>query len=72
MVDIYNLMANLIEICHKITQPINAQEDPFHRNFNSISRRTIKNVSYERHAYESLEEILGYVPKIDEKKEFGP
>ena len=40
-------------------QPFNAQEDtgiPFQRNFNSILRRDNKKKTYERRAYESVEE----------------
>ena len=39
--------------------PFNAQEDtgvPFHRNFNSILRRDHQKFSYERRAYESVDE----------------
>ena len=40
-------------------KPFNAQEDtgvPFHRNFNSILRRDHPKISYERRAYESVDE----------------
>ena len=39
--------------------PFNAQEDtggPFHQNFNSILRRDHQKNSYERRAYESVDE----------------
>ena len=58
----------------KLHEPLklyNAQEDTgvlFHRNFNSILRRDHKKNSYDRRAYESVDENLGYVPKNDEKK----
>ena len=40
-------------------EPFNAQEDtgvPFHQNFNSILRRDHQKISYERRAYESVDE----------------
>ena len=43
----------------KLHQPFNAQVDtgvPFHRNFNSILRRDHKKNSYERRAYELVDE----------------
>ena len=39
--------------------PFNAMEDtgvPFHRNFNSISRKDHQKNTYERRAYESVDE----------------
>ena len=48
------------ELCpHNMYSPFNAQEDtgvPFHRNFYSILRRDHKKFSYERRAYESVDE----------------
>ena len=43
----------------KLHYPFKAQEDtgvPFHRNFNSILRRDLQKISYERRAYESVDE----------------
>ena len=42
-----------------LSWPFYAQKDTggnFHQNFNSISRRAIKQISYERRAYESVDE----------------
>ena len=70
--------------CNKITRvipeiytlqrkPFNAQGDtsvPFHRNFNSILRRDHPKISYERRAYESVnEKSLSWVmPRKTTKK----
>ena len=43
----------------KLHQPFNAQEYTgvlFHRNFDSILRRDHQKISYERRAYESVDE----------------
>ena len=43
----------------ELHQPFNTQENtgvPFHRNFNSILRRYHQKISYERRAYESVDE----------------
>ena len=43
--------------------PFNTQEDtgvPFHWNFNSILRRDHEKISYERRAYESVDEKTKY------------
>ena len=59
-------------------KPFNAQEDtgvPFHRNINSILRRDHqKNFLWASRLWVGRQKahILGYVPKNDKKKEFGP
>ena len=43
----------------KLHQPFEAQEDTgirFHRNFTSILRRDLQKISYERRAYESVDQ----------------
>ena len=59
----------------KLHQPLNAQEDtgvPFHRNFNSILKEGItKKISYERRAYESVDEnSISYVMSRKTKKKW--
>ena len=74
---IYYIRKQILPIIN-FTDLLNAQEDqmvPFHRNFNSILRRDYQKKSYERRAYESVDEksLSKVMPrKHDEKKEFGP
>ena len=57
--------------------PFKAQEETgvtFHRNFNSMLRRDLQKISYERRAYESVDEksLSWAMSRKTTKKEFGP